>query len=464
MFDTSRDHICLYSPQQASVGRTASELGVSDNAFSGNDYYGFINSSGQRFFTMFRYIGNYFVATIIPQASMFTSRVTIAMITAGVSLVLITILMLTVTMSGKKEEDLYQKAILEYEDDDLNSSIFNIILPSGRLASTINAQIRWDNRRIPWNERSPEMKIGIILGWVMSFILLYFFVSAIAINRVSESDSVIRYIFSGGWDKSLNIFALSASIMVIIFAIIIIELIKIPIRLCTALLGTRGETMGHLLFSVIRYGGAIGSLFYCLYLVGIDSVNLLASAGIISLVIGLGAQSLIKDIIAGIFIVFEGEFRVGDIVTINNFRGTVTDIGLRTTKISGAGNVKIFNNSDISGVLNMTKETSVASASIGLEYGQDVSYIEEIMRNELPALKENNRKILDGPTLMGVTELAERRYLFTVTARCSEQNVSEINRYLNKSLLMICYEKGIKVANQPNAPVKNPDSKAEKGK
>ena len=75
---------------------------------------------------------------------------------------------------------------------------------------------------------------------------------------------------------------------------------------------------------------------------------------IIRYIVGLGAQSLIKDIIAGIFIVFEGEFRVGDIVTIKEFRGTVLDIGLRTTKIMGMdGNIKIYNNSEISGITNV---------------------------------------------------------------------------------------------------------------
>ena len=315
-------------------------------------------------------------------------------------------------------------------------------------------------RFLPWQrkERSPEMKLLAILGWISSIPMLYFVLSAIGINRISEEDSVIRYIFNGGWDKSPNVFALSACFMVITVTIIAIEIFKIPVRLCTSLVGTRGETIGHLLLSVVKYGGVITALFYCLYLIGIDSPNLLASAGIMSLVIGFGAQSLIKDIIAGIFIVFESEFRVGDIVTINNFRGTVTDIGLRTTKISGGGNVKIFNNSEISGVLNMTKETSVASATIGLEYGQDIDYVEEVLNRELPLLKDENKKILDGPTNLGVSELAERRFTVTVIARCSEQNVRDVNRYLNKALLQIFKRNEIKIANQGNRSGKKPDA------
>ena len=114
----------------------------------------------------------------------------------------------------------------------------------------------------------------------------------------------------------------------------------------------RGMTIIKLVTSFIKYLIAIVAILLILSAFGVNTGTLLASAGILGLVIGLGAQSLIADIIAGLFIVFEGEFRVGDIVTIGGFRGTVMDIGLRTTKIMGVdGNIKIFNNSDITFLL-----------------------------------------------------------------------------------------------------------------
>ena len=198
-------------------------------------------------------------------------------------------------------------------------------------------------------------------------------------------------------------------------------------------------------------------LFYCLYLSGVDAPSLLASAGILSLVIGLGAQSLIKDILAGIFIVFEGEFRVGDIVTISDFRGTVMDIGLRTTKIMAPnGNIKIFNNSDISGVLNMTKQASVASMAISIEYGQDIEYVEAVLNRELPKLKEKNEKILDGPTYLGISELGESGVELKIMAKCAEQDVFGMTRFLNREVLQIFYRNGINVP-FPNVTVSNLD-------
>ena len=64
---------------------------------------------------------------------------------------------------------------------------------------------------------------------------------------------------------------------------------------------------------------------------GVDTTTLLASAGVIVLIVGLGAQSLIEDVIAGLSIVFENEYEVEDIVIIDNFRGEIIEIGLRTT-------------------------------------------------------------------------------------------------------------------------------------
>ena len=66
---------------------------------------------------------------------------------------------------------------------------------------------------------------------------------------------------------------------------------------------------------------------------GVNTSTLLASAGVLTLVIGLGAQSLVADVVAGLFIVIEGEYLVGDIVVIDGWRGTVKEIGIRTTKV-----------------------------------------------------------------------------------------------------------------------------------
>lgn len=446
MFDNTPEHGCVYSPNESSIGKTAHELGISDKAFSGENYYGFSHVNGVSYFLYVHYSDGYYIATALPKSMMFQSRGIISAVTAVTCLVLILFLSGTVTLTNKEEERLYAVMSDAQAEKGLDSAIFNVILPSGRTAATTKAAARWDNRWIPWGERSPEQKLMLMISVVGGVLVMYITLSVIGVDRFFDKDSIVRYIISDAWDRGRNIFAFSACALVLIGTGILVLLIRIPVRIMTSLLGTRGETIGHLLLSVAKYGGVIGAFFYCLYLIGINSSSLLASAGILSLVIGLGAQSLIKDIIAGIFIVFEGEFRVGDIVTINDYRGTVLDIGLRTTKIMGIdGNIKILNNSDISGVLNMTQEASYAICDISIEYGQDIEYVEEVLSRELPVLKEKNPKILEGPVYAGVESLGDSGVLLKIYCKCNEADILTVTRYLNREVLQIFYRNDINV-------------------
>ena len=446
LFDNSDEHLCVYSPNEATIGKPAGQIGISDNAFSGLDYYGFRKVNGVPYFLYFQYADNYYIAAATPKSQMYQTRTAIAGITAITSLILILFLSGTVTLTTEEEEILYETMSEGEAARGLDSAIFNIILPSGKQASTTKAAARWNNRWIPWDEKSPEQKLLLLISVVIGIMVLYVIISVLGVNTFFEDGSVIRYILGRNWDREVNVFAFSACVIVLIMVAIVAILFRIPVQLASTLLGARGETIAHLLLSVVKYGGTIFAIFYCLYLLGMDAQNLLASAGILSLVIGLGAQSLIKDIIAGIFIVFEGEFRVGDIVTIGGFRGTVMDIGLRTTKIMGVdGNIKIFNNSDINGVLNMTKEASYAFCRISIEYGQDIDYVESVLKRELPKLKENDARILDGPTYGGVAELGESGVTLVVFSKCNELNIIGVTRYMNREILKIFYRNNITV-------------------
>ena len=445
LFDNNDEHTVLYSPNETSIGKTASELGVSDKAFSGN-YYGFQTINGETYFQYYTFEEGYYVATAIPRDSMYQSRTPIALITALVSFIMIAILSATITLNNRDEEQLYKAMSDGFKERISETPFFNVILPSGRSSTTIKAAARWDNRRVPWRDKAPEQKLVIMIGIVFGILTFYVLLSLAGADTYFTEDSVIPYILSGGWDRGLNIFAMSACALVLIMTMIAVALLRLPVRLMTSILGTRSETIGHLMLSVVKYGGALASIFYCLFLLGLDASSLLASAGILSLVIGLGAQSLIKDIIAGVFIVFEGEFRVGDIVTISSFRGTVMDIGLRTTKIMNAeGNIKIYNNSEISGVLNMTKQDSVAFVTIGIEYGQDLTYEEKVLARELPKIAEHDQRFVSVPQYVGVTSLADSCVTLGVFCKCSEANVKAVTRVLNRALLQIFYDNNINI-------------------
>ncbi len=175
-------------------------------------------------------------------------------------------------------------------------------------------------------------------------------------------------------------------IQFITFMLVVVTIILIIIR---KLLGKtqRSKTVAMLLCNLIRWITAIVLVIAVLYIWGVDATALITGAGVVTLVVGLGMQSLIADVVAGLFIVFENEFNVGDWITVGDFRGEVISIGIRTTKLRAAGNIKILNNNSIQGVLNHTIEPSIVKCLIDIEYGADLPKVEGIIKSNIGALE-----------------------------------------------------------------------------
>ncbi|MGN0789023.1 MAG: mechanosensitive ion channel family protein, partial [Christensenellales bacterium] len=192
---------------------------------------------------------------------------------------------------------------------------------------------------------------------------------------------------------------------------------------------------------------------------GVNTATLLAGAGILTLVIGLGAQSLVSDIVAGMFIVFEGEFEVGDIVVINGWRGTVQEVGIRTTKIVDAGgNVNIVNNSQITSIINQTQEISVAKCEVGIEYGASIPKVEEVIKNNLDTIKNNIPAIIEGPYYKGVSALGESSVNLLLIAKCKEEDVYQVQRDMNREIKLIFDDNDINIP-FPQVVLNQPKSK-----
>lgn len=121
----------------------------------------------------------------------------------------------------------------------------------------------------------------------------------------------------------------------------------------------RIKTISQLISSILRYLFLIIVLLVVLSVLGVNVTSLLAGLGIMTAVIGLAFQDMIKDFIAGIAIIVENQFSVGDtvIAQADGFKGTVTNIGLKTTEITNdKGEVKIMANHNIDGLINCTRK------------------------------------------------------------------------------------------------------------
>ena len=205
-------------------------------------------------------------------------------------------------------------------------------------------------------------------------------------------------------------------------------------------------TIFILVVNFLKWVVVIGAIFMILSACGLRSEFSAAGAGIVALIIGLGSQSLVADILAGIFIVFEGDYQVGDIVILDGWRGEIQSIGVRTTKlIDAGGNIKIVNNSDIRSIINQTKELSIAKCYVGIGYEARIENVEAVIADNIDHIKERIPKIVDGPFYMGVSELAESSVNLLFVAKCKENDIYQVQRDLNREIKIMFDDNDINI-------------------
>ena len=210
--------------------------------------------------------------------------------------------------------------------------------------------------------------------------------------------------------------------------------------------GKKAKTISRLMVSFLKWVIFLCAIFFTLDAWGANTTTMLDSAGVLTLIIGLGAQSLIADILAGIFIVFEGEFQVGDIVIIDSWRGEVKEIGMRTTKLVDAGgNIKIVNNSEIRTIINQTQELSVAKTYVSISYGARIEKVEAVIADNINKIKEKIPAIVKGPIYMGVSELGESGVELLFVAYCKEDDIYQVQRDINREIKIMFDDNNIEI-------------------
>lgn len=168
-------------------------------------------------------------------------------------------------------------------------------------------------------------------------------------------------------------------------------------------LSKRSQTISALVNSLFRYTMVFFYVYSILTILGIPVGTLIASAGIFSLAIGLGAQGFMSDLVNGFFILSEGQYDVGDNVEIGTETGTVTQLGLRTTQIVTTDGTLIFiPNRQISIVRNLTHGGIGLNLDMNLDADTDLKQLTRLLDQADEKLTDLHDKLVSGPTQIGV--------------------------------------------------------------
>lgn len=206
----------------------------------------------------------------------------------------------------------------------------------------------------------------------------------------------------------------------------------------------RSMTLEAILKSVLRY------TVYFFGIVAILTIIFgpisLTFAGIGGVAIGFGAQSLVKDIINGFFILFEDQYAVGDYINIDDKSGIVESIELRVTKLRDFnGDLHIIPNGLISKITNHSRGDMRVTVDVDIPYEEDEDKVIEIISNECKNFKEQNPNMVDGPSVLGISALKESSLTIKIVGKAKPMTQGECEMKLRKEIKKVLDKEKIQV-------------------
>ena len=270
--------------------------------------------------------------------------------------------------------------------------------------------------------------IRLIVLCVLSVVLIMFFKNRLLFTSMDGIENGLH----------LSIEMVINAVMAVVLVVLVSNILLVIMKFLRNMKGRTG-TIATVMSSLIKYGAVL--IAFCWVL------SIFASVGIVALILGFGAESLVADLVTGVFILFENQYNVGDIVEIDGFRGKVKEIGIRTLSLEDSGgNVKIISNSELKNIVNRSNYRSVAVADVGVSYETDLEELDEKLVKILATIKEKHPDVFVGRVeCAGVESLADFSVVIRFIADVNEENIFTGKRILNKELKIAFDKAGIEM-------------------
>ena len=214
-------------------------------------------------------------------------------------------------------------------------------------------------------------------------------------------------------------------------------------------LSKKRKTLVPLLNTTIKIGVAFIGGIVILDQLGVNTKPILAGAGIVGLAVGFGAQTLVKDVINGLFILLQDLISVGDVAVLGDKGGLVEAVGIRTVTLRDlSGNVHVIPNSSIDTVTNMTKGYSMYVFDVGVAYREDVDEVMDVLREigqEMQNDPEYRKDILEPIEILGLDQFADSAVMIKARIKTKPIRQWAVGREFNRRMKKAFDERGIEI-------------------
>ena len=308
---------------------------------------------------------------------------------------------------------------------------------------------RWNRDNTPLRTRTPEHQLMFVARCILFALFLWIVFAFLTKGMYLDENSMIREVVRGKWERGMNLFAFTATEMIIIVSVMICIALHDLVYFIARFSTPRGETICHLVYSMITYATVFVALYYSLSMFGVHTSTILKGAGIVGLIVTFGAQGTIADILSGMFLIFENVIHVGDFIKVGDNVGVVKNIGVRMTKIQNFGTVISINNAELKALHNMSDGDARADCRIKIDNRENMALVREIIERELPLIEERIMEtgyITSEIWFSGVSAVDESGITLRFIVFCISYRMGRVQRMLNEELIDMCQNNGIRLA------------------
>ena len=269
------------------------------------------------------------------------------------------------------------------------------------------------------------------------YVLLGILVVSMIVSRFTLKETDIAYyVFVNKWENGLHIYSFTRCLLIICTAGFIYSILSLILQVLYPFLPMRHETILRMALSVLKYALTVGTIIICAGTLGAPTTSLIAISGVVTLIFSMGAQTLVADVLSGLFIIFEGTYKVGDMIAIDQWYGQVREIGIRNTRIFDPvdNNIKIINNSTIRNIINYSECPTRASITVAIDYDQDYAELERIFKEEMDTIRENIRYNVRDLRLRGIEEFQDSGILVKFSVFCKNEDYLEVQREMRREI------------------------------
>lgn len=441
----------LYANDASLPGRTVMEYGLPEKSLS-DGYTDFATLKGvQSYVTTVKRSDVIFIYII--KNSMLFSNTLPASLAATIAYLLVLCIVLVICL-GKYDESAFRECVLEDGDGAANAE--TVAEPyeeeNHGLAELV---VRRDKKKIPKEDRTPESRVKSAIKFDIILLVLLPALFSLRDGGTSIGNgTLLQFLLNGDWNRGLNLFALCSIIIVVITGVILVILSNGLLSLIAGFTGKGGETFCRLLYSLVNYVVVLGTLYYVFDYIGLPISTYIASLSVVSLALSLGAKDMVSDILAGLLIVFEGQFQVGDTVQIDGVRGEVLEIGVRSTRLLNEDNdIQYFTNSTIHSIVNKSKRDSTCSMRLTILTSDSIGEVEALFDRTLPEIGRRCSAIISGPKLSEIAILSsignsrnEKVYAITIKSVCKVEDVSTVEDFVKREVFLLCEREDLRLA------------------